>query len=103
MNRKVLSITFLLVTVSAVIWLATDAVDARTSLTITHSVGSARCFQDTELRESIAGLKQQFGPDLWKVSESLLSKAKAGSDCRKQIVQALITTMAQTTDPKELR
>ena len=98
MNRTLSFVSSVIV--SAGMCLATNAVDARTSLTTTHSVGSAPCLQDTELRESIAGLKQQFGPDLWKVSESLLRKAKVGSGCRKQIVEALITTMAQTTDPK---
>ncbi len=98
MNRTVLLVTFLLVTVSTVIWPAIGTVDARAAVTITHCVGSAGCFRDTELRESIAGLKQQGGPDLWKVYKSLLTKART-PQCRTQLVQALISSMAQDTNP----
>jgi hypothetical protein len=100
MNRTVLLTTFLLVVVSSVIWFAIGTVDARTAGTRTHSVGSARCFSDTELRKSIATLKRQEMAEIAKVSELLLGKAKAGSGCRTQLVQALIDAMAQTTDPK---
>lgn len=99
MTRTVLSITLLLPIVSAVIWAGTDAVDGRTSETITQSVRSARCFHDSELRQSIAILKQQGGPEVWKVGESLLRKAKTASGCRTQVVQALVSSMAQATNP----
>ena len=92
-------VTFLLVIVVAIVWLAGDAVDARASGTITQSVRSARCFHDNELRESIAALRQQGGSDLWKVNEYLLAKARTASRCRTQVIQALISTMAQATDP----
>jgi len=99
MNRTVLLATFLLAIVSAVLWLVIDAVEARTSETITQSVHSARCFHDTDLRESIATLKQQGGADVEKASESLLTKARTDDGCRTQVVQALISTMAQATNP----
>jgi hypothetical protein len=99
MNRKVLSVTFLLAIISAVIFGATGAVDTRATETITPSVRTAKCFQNTELRESIATLKQQGGADLVKVSKSVLAKAGSGHECRRQVVQALISSMAQATDP----
>jgi hypothetical protein len=98
MNRTVLLATFLLAIVSAVLWPVIDA-DACTPETITQSVRSARCFHDTDLRESIATLKQQGGADVEKVSESLLTKARTDDRCRTQVVQALISTMAQATNP----
>lgn len=98
-NRTVLLATLLMAIVSVTSWLVIDAVDARTSNTITQSVRSTRCFQDTELRESIATLKQQGGADVEKVSESLLTKARTDNGCRTQVVQALISTMAQATNP----
>lgn len=99
MNRTVLLATFLVAIVSAVLWLVIDAVDARTSAKIMQSVRSARCFHDSELRESIAILKQQGGADVAKVSKSLLTKARTDDGCRTQVVKALISTMAEATDP----
>ena len=99
MSRTVLLATFLLAMVSAVIWLAIDAVDARTSETITQSVRSDRCFHDSELREIIATLKKQAGDDLVKVYTPLLSKARADSGCRMQVIQAVIDAMSQATNP----
>jgi hypothetical protein len=99
MNRTIFLVTFSLVVVSAVIWVAIDAVPGRSSETITQSVGSARCFHDTELRESIATLKQQQGTDVEKVSESLLTKARTANGCRIQVIQTLISSMAQATNP----
>jgi len=59
----------------------------------------ARCFQANELTESLATLKQQIGADVARVSRSLLTKARTVPGCRTEIVQALITTMAQATNP----
>jgi hypothetical protein len=98
MNRTVL-ITYLLVTVSAVIWLVSDAVNTRASKTITQSDRFARCFHNTELSESIATLKQQGGADVAKASESLLTQARTADGCRTEVVQALISGMAQATNP----
>ena len=98
-NRTVLLVTFLLVIVSAVIWRANDAVDARSSKTMTQSVRSTQCFHDTELRESIATLKQQGGADLVKGAKFLLTKARTDSRCRTQVIQGLINTLAQATNP----
>jgi hypothetical protein len=92
MNRAVLSVTFLPVIVFGVPWLAIGAVD-------THSVHTAKCFQDTELRERIGTLKQQGGADLVKAFGALLVKARSDYRCRTQIIQALISSMAQATDP----
>ncbi|HKY44638.1 MAG TPA: hypothetical protein VJM50_16225 [Pyrinomonadaceae bacterium] len=99
MNRGILLGTSLLLIVPALVWLAIDAVEARSSETITQSVRVARCFQDTELSKSLATLKLQGGPELVKVHESLLSKARTAPGCRTQLVQALISNMAQATDP----
>ena len=99
MNRTVLLALFLLAVVSAVLWLGSDAVDARTSETIKQSVRSARCFQDSELRENIATLKLQGGEEVVKVHEALLTKAKTAPGCRKEVVQALISNMEHARDP----
>jgi len=99
MNRTIFLVMFLLVIVSAVIWIVIDPVDAGTSETLTQSVGSAQCLNDTELRESIATLKQQGGADVAKVSESFLTKARTANECRIQVIQALISSMTQATNP----
>src|SRR5689334_15113903 len=97
MSRTIFLVMFSLVIVSAVSWV-NDPVKAGTSEKITQSAGSAACFQDTELRESIATLKKQGGTEVAKVSETLL-KARTVNRCRKQVVQALISSMAQATNP----
>ena len=99
MNRTIFFVMSWLVIASAVIWVAIDPVHAGTPETITQSVGSAQCFRDTELRESISTLKQQGGHDVAKVSESLLTKARNVDECRIQVIQALISSMAQATNP----
>ena len=99
MNRPILFVTFLVSIGFAVILLAIDAGDTRASETITQSARSVKCFHDTELRESIAILKQQGGADVEKVSESLVGKARTDSGCRIQVVQALISSMSQATNP----
>ena len=101
MNRTVLLVTFLLAIGSAVILPAIDAVDAGASEMIQPSVRFAECLHDTELRESIVTLKQQGGSNsnVEKVSESLLIKAQADYGCRIQVVQALISSMSQATNP----
>jgi hypothetical protein len=92
-------VTFLLAIVSAVILMVIGAADAHTSETITQSVRSAECFHDSELREKIATLRQQGGSNVEKTSEALFTKARADYRCRTQVVQALISSMAQATDP----
>jgi len=99
MNRTFLLATFLLAIVSAVLWLLIDAVDARTAEAIKQSVRSARCFHDSELRENIATLKLQGGEEVAKVHEALLTKARNAPGCRTEVVQALISNMAQARDP----
>ena len=99
MNRTVLLATFLLAVVSAVLWLVIDAVDARTAETIKQSVRSARCFDDSELRESFATLKLQGGEEVTKVHQALLTKARTAPVCRYEVIQALIGNMAQARDP----
>ncbi len=94
MNRAILLATFWLVIVLALVW-PIDAVDARSSETQMQSV--ARCVQDAELSESLATLKLQGGPDVAKVSESLLTKARTTAGCRTQIVQALTRAMDQVS------
>ena len=99
MKRTIFLVMFSLIIVSVVIWGARDPVNAEISETIPQSVGSAQCFHDTELRESIATLKQQGGADVAKVSESLLTKARTANGCRTEVVQALISSMEQATNP----
>lgn len=99
MNRTILLVTFSLVIVSAVIWVGIDLVDARSSETTRQSVSSASCFHDTELRESIATLKQQGGADVAKMSKSLLTKARSANGCRIQVIQALMSSMARARNP----
>lgn len=99
MNCAVLLITLRLVIVSVFVWLAIDAVEARTPATNAQPVRFARCFQADELNESLATLKLQGGEAVTKVAESLLTKARTVPRCRTQVVQALISGMAQATDP----
>ncbi|HEU4711239.1 MAG TPA: hypothetical protein VFS76_06715 [Pyrinomonadaceae bacterium] len=100
MNRIVLVLIFLLGIVSAVVSLANHTVHGGTSDTTILSVHSVPCFQDTELQESIATLKQQGGAEIARVSEALLTKARTTDECRTQLVQTLLSSMAQATDPK---
>jgi hypothetical protein len=97
MNRTVVVVTFLLA-VSGVILLAIDAKETR-ALETTQSSRSTECFRDTELRERITTLKQQGGADVQRVSESLLTKSRADYRCRTQVIQALISSMSQATNP----
>jgi hypothetical protein len=97
MNREILVVTFGLIILPVLVWLATDAVEARSSYTITQSVRLARCFQDNELSESLTTLKLQAGPDVRRVYPSLLAKARTTPGCRTQLVQALIRVMEQAS------
>ena len=97
MNHAIL-LTFWLIIVFVPGWLVSVAADVRSHETIPQS-GYERCFQDTELSQSIAKLKLQFGPELHKVVESLLTKARTSPACRAEVVQALIRAMGQATDP----
>lgn len=98
MNHEILLVTFRLVFVPIAVLLLSDSVEVRSSMTIPQS-GYERCFQDSELSENLAALKLQFGPELHKVSQSLLTKARTGPACRTQLVKALISAMEQATDP----
>jgi len=89
----------LLIIASTVIWLANDSVNAHASETITMPVRFVRCFNNTELRQSLATLKLQGGEEVVKVYNSLLTKARTAPGCRKEVVRALISNMAQATDP----
>lgn len=95
MIRQILVATFGVIGLTASAWLAIDAVDARTSDTITHSVRLAQCFQDDELGESLTTFKLQTGPD---VARALLAKARTAPRCRTQLVQALIRVMEASKD-----
>jgi len=98
MNRTLLLFKCCLVIALALVW-PIDAVKAGSSKTINSSVRFARCFQDSELSKSLATLRLQERAELAKVSESLLAKARTSPGCRTQVVQALISSMAQATDP----
>src|ERR1044072_7102360 len=67
MNRAVLLVTFRLVIVTALAWLAVDAVEARAPEAITQSVRFARCLRDTELSESLKTLRLQGGDPVFKI------------------------------------
>jgi hypothetical protein len=57
----------------------------------------ARCIQRTELSESLATLKLQGGPDVAKVSEALLAKARTTPECRTKVLTALMRAMDQAS------
>jgi len=97
MNRAILLLMFGLVIVPRC--LTIDSVTAHSSETITKSVRFAQCFQDAELSEILATLKLQAGPERVEVYKSILTKAKRTPQCRTQLVQALISSMAQATNP----
>lgn len=99
MNRAISLFKCWLIIAVAFVWLTTYAVGANSSKSITPSVRFARCFQDNELNKSLATLKLQEGAELVKASESLLTKARTAPGCRTQVVQALISSMAQATNP----
>ena len=99
MNRVSLLVPCGLVTVLALMSLAIDAVAIRSSDNGVQSVRVARCFQDTELNQSMATLKLQGGPEVTKVYESLVTSARTAPECRTQVVQALIGSMERATDP----
>lgn len=88
MKYPILLVTCFLV--AAVLWKLSYTADARSSGTGTLSVGFARCFQDTELNDSLATLNQQGQTEVAQVYESLLARAKAAPGCRTELVQALI-------------
>lgn len=96
MNCKILSVPLWLVIVSALVWPPIHAVATRSSGTQMQSM--ARCIQSTALKESLGALKQQGGPEVYKVYESLLTKARTSNECRTQVVEALIRAMEQATD-----
>ena len=62
MNHAILLVTFWLVIGPAAVWLMSDAVEVRSSEIILQS-GYERCLRDNELSESLATLKQQYGPE----------------------------------------
>jgi len=98
MNYAILLVTFWLVFVPASVLQVSNSVELRTSTTMPQS-GYERCFQDSELSEGLAALKLQFGPELNKVSQSLLIKARTAPGCRTQLIEALIGAMEQATNP----
>jgi len=98
MNRAIRFVMLWLAVLLAVIS-APDATEALPPETTTQTLRAASCFQDAELSESIATLRLQGGEKLIKAYTFLLSKAKTAPSCRKEIVQGLINSMAQATDP----
>ncbi|HJP93694.1 MAG TPA: hypothetical protein VJ875_17170 [Pyrinomonadaceae bacterium] len=97
MNRVIILVTFWFVMVPALVSPAIDAVDARTSETNMQSVRFVRCFQDTELSESLATLKLHEGAEVARVYESLRTKAKTSPGCRTEIIEALIRGLEQAS------
>lgn len=95
MNRVNFLVTFWLVIAPALVWPTIDAVDARSSRMQMKPV--ARCIQDAELRTSLATLKLEGGPDVAKVYESLLSKARTSPGCRTEVIETLLTAMEQAS------
>jgi len=96
MNCSILLVALWLVIVPPLERRALDAVAAPPSEMQVQPV--ARCVQDAELRQSLAILKLQGGPKVYKVYESLLTKARTSTECRTQVVEALIRAMEQATD-----
>jgi hypothetical protein len=99
MNRAVLLVLYALVTVLLVMWFAIEAPGIHSLDNGAQSVRVSRCFQDSRLSESVATLKLQGGPAVTKVYESLLNKARTTPGCRTEIVQALIRSLEQATEP----
>jgi len=99
MNPTVFLVLFGLLIPPVSFGLQIEAVPNCSSRTTMQPVRFARCFQDAELSESIDTLKLQAGGEVAKVYGSLLNKARTVRGCRTQLVQALINSMAQATDP----
>jgi hypothetical protein len=95
MNRAILLVTLWLVIVPALVWMEIEEAEARSSRTVMQSVPAGRCFQDTELSESLATLKLQGGAEVAKVYQYLLTKARTVPGCRTEVVEALIRAMDQ--------
>jgi hypothetical protein len=98
MNCSILVVALWLIIVPALVKPVIDAVETR-------SVGTQmqiplRCIQGAELSESLATLKLQEGPEVARVHESLLTKARTSTECRTQVVEALITALEQATKDK---
>jgi len=98
MMPAVLAIATRLLIVLAFVLLAIDAIEART-LERTQSIRSARCLQGAELNESLGALKLQEGNTVNKAAELLLTNARTVPECRTQILEALISSMALATNP----
>jgi hypothetical protein len=98
MTRALVLITSCLVIGLVLIW-TIGVTNARSSNATSRSFRIPQCFQDNELNENLRTLKSQGGPDVAKVSEYLLGKAKAAPACRTQVVQALISSLEQATNP----
>jgi hypothetical protein len=98
MNRVILVVPFWLVIAAALLWPATPPVDGRSSRMQMKPV--VRCIQDAELRERLATMKREGGPDVAKVYEALLAKARTSSACRTEVIEALIKAMEKASkDP----
>jgi hypothetical protein len=93
MNHAILLLMCWLVIVCGLMWPTIDAVPAGTWRTQIQPV--KRCIQDAELRENFATLKLEGGPEVAKVYESLLTKARSTPECRTEVVQALIRRLEQ--------
>lgn len=98
MNCAILLFLCGLVIVPSPVWPVKNAADVPPFEAISQS-GHERCFQGTELSESLTILKQQSGPELQKVTQSLFLKARSSTTCRTQIVQSLIRSMEQASRP----
>jgi hypothetical protein len=104
--NSILLVIYWLVIVHAPFYLLVHPVEASfSSERITKSVRFAQCFRDAELSERLATLKLQGGVEVAKVYESLLTKARTSSECRTELVYALIRVLQQAnhvrTDPND--
>jgi len=100
MNCSVLLVALCLVIVPALERRALDAVAAPPSEMQIRPV--ARCVQDAELRQSLATLKLQGGPDVAKVYEAFLTKANTTPECRTEVVEALISGLEQASKDNKM-
>ncbi len=94
MNRAVSLVTFLIIGLAALVSNSDEVVHGSSA----QGGRFTRCFQETELSNSLATFKRQPDLDVGRVSQSLLTKARSSPECRSQLVQTLIATMEHATD-----
>lgn len=97
MNLAMFLITFWIVVFTTLGWNSND-LSVPSSETVLQGGRSTRCFEETELSNSLATFRRQPEPDVRRVSQSLLTKARTSRECRSQLVQTMSIAMEQATN-----